>query len=106
MQEIQDLIPLYRELQDLYQSEAFKPLAQFLSDTKNQVYATLLQLDWKKESSKVEAAIYTTQLNMLAVIQGLPAVVKQLKDQFEANELRAKNAAAAALDPIYKGDYK
>lgn len=106
MQEIQDLIPLYRELQDLYQSEAFKPLAQFLSNSKNQVYARLLAIDWKKSTAQTEGIILTTQLNLLGVVESLPQMIKILKDQFEANELRAKNAAAAQLDPIYKGDYK
>lgn len=44
------------------------------------------------------------QINLLGTILELPKMVRMIKEQFEANELKIRELKNNA-DPIYKGDY-
>ena len=85
--------------------EDFKPLALFLFNTRQQLLSELLQVDFKKETAKIEAAILTSQLNLLGTIAELPKMLKNLKDQFEEIEQRNEKIKAASADPLHKGEY-
>jgi len=61
-------------------------------------------VNWKIKGAEVEAAQLTTQLNLLGIIADLPKVIKNLKDQFEANEAKMIKMQSGNIDPLYKGE--
>ena len=61
-------------------------------------------MNWKIKGAEVEAAQLTTQLNLLGIIADLPKVIKNLKDQFEANEAKMIKMQSGNIDPLYKGE--
>lgn len=82
----------------LYRLEAFKPLAEFLQQFKDELWEELMDLDTTKVDPKIDTdrkrSILVEQLKIIGTIANLPAVVQEAKNQLdEYNKLaaRAKN---------------
>jgi hypothetical protein len=93
-------VPKLRELEELYQLEAFKPLAQFLLNSYQDLNQQLFSLDFTKADALIKASNLTAQLNLLGSIRSLPLMIKEIKKGLEELELVNQKQKDAVFDPL------
>ena len=83
-----DLIPYHKSLKELWDKEEFQPVLGLLSSLKEEAIVGLRVLDLKlsAEEVKTHAAILKTQLNLANMFLQLPAVVKEVEQNIEAQK--------------------
>ena len=100
--QVRELVPQYKVILELYQSEAFKPLAKFLAESYDGTVAEILSLSRDRNYDEKKSIALVSQLGVVGVIKDLPVILNELKTQFEANEKRQEQMKKSAEDPLAK----
>jgi hypothetical protein len=101
---IQEMVPKLDLIKELYQSEGFKPMEQFLCNAFDQTQMELVQIKRTKDFDKELAICLLTQLSILGVLKNFPSILKSIKDQFDKQAEVVKINRERAKDPLAEGE--
>lgn len=102
MEQVQELVPKYNQVRDLYQLADFQVLAQFLNDSKIQLEQELLSLEASDKEFKEKAFSLIKQINLLGTVSRLPQIILEIKKELERREFLMNDQQKAAYDPLNK----